>query len=114
METFAAIYPIKEGAHALIEEWAATLNARKDEVIETLRAEGVHYEIAFLDTTGADERLIYILKCDSVQNAFAVFDRSTRAIDTYHRTVLSKALGSRILLQPLIDFEATYEARDRS
>jgi len=82
-------------------EWAAELNARRDEVMATLQDEGVRIESVFLD----GETLIYYLKADSVDEAREVYARSRHAIDAYHRRFKDETFAEQTQLQLLIDFE---------
>lgn len=45
-----------------VREWAKTLNARGDEVLTTLREEGVFVEAVFLEESEAGAYLIYFIK----------------------------------------------------
>jgi uncharacterized protein DUF6176 len=89
------------GSLPRVREWAAELNARRDEVLATLRDEGVRIESVFLE----DETLVYFLKADSVDQARDVYARSTHAIDAYHQRFKDETFAEQIELELLIDFE---------
>jgi hypothetical protein len=84
-----------------VREWAAELNARRDEVLATLRDEGVRIESVFLE----GETLVYFLKADSIERAREVYAQSQHAIDAYHRQFKDKTFAEETQLELLIDFE---------
>jgi len=92
---------LEPGSLGRVREWAAELNARRDEVLVTLRDEGVRVESVFLD----GETLIYYLKADSLEQAREVYARSTHAIDAYHRRFKDTTFADETQLELLIDFE---------
>jgi hypothetical protein len=89
------------GSLPRVREWAAELNARRDEVLATLRDEGVRVESVFLE----GETLVYFLKADSVEHAREVYSRSTHAIDAYHQRFKDETFTDQTQLELLIDFE---------
>jgi hypothetical protein len=90
------------GSLPRVREWAAELNARRDEVIATLRDEGVRIESVFLE----GETLVYFLKADSVDGAREVYAaRSKHAIDAYHQRFKDETFAEQTQLELLIDFE---------
>jgi hypothetical protein len=72
VETLCVRVRLVPGSLPRVREWAAELNARRDEVMATLRDEGVRIESVFLE----GETLVYFLKADSVDEAREVYDRS--------------------------------------
>ena len=48
---------VKPGKSARVDEWLAMLNARMDEVKETLIREEMHVEVIFREISGDDEFL---------------------------------------------------------
>jgi hypothetical protein len=101
METVCVKVRLKPGSLPRVQAWAAELNARRDEVLATLRDEGVVVESVFLD----GEELVYYLKAKDVAQAQAVYARSRRAIDAYHREFKDEAFAEQRTLELLIDFE---------
>jgi hypothetical protein len=89
------------GSLPRVREWAAELNARRDEVLATLRDEGVRIESVFLE----GETLVYFLKADSVEEAREVYARSQHAIDAYHQRFKDETFADQTQLELLIDFE---------
>jgi hypothetical protein len=81
VETLCVRVRLKPGSLLRVREWAAELNARRDEVMATLRDEGVRIESVFLE----GETLVYFMKVDSIDHARDVYARSKHAIDAYHQ-----------------------------
>jgi hypothetical protein len=101
METVCVRVRLETGSLPRVREWAAELNARRDEVLATLRDEGIRVESVFLD----GETLIYYLKADSLDHAREVYARSQHAIDAYHRTFKDETFAEETQLELLVDFE---------
>lgn len=101
METVCVKVRLKPGSLPRVQAWAAELNARRDEVLATLKDEGVVVESVFLD----GEELVYYLKAKEVAHAQAVYARSQRAIDGYHREFKDDTFAEQRTLELLIDFE---------
>lgn len=92
---------LEPGSLPRVREWAAELNARRDEVLATLRDEGVRVESVFLD----GETLVYFLKADSIDEAREVYAGSQHAIDAYHQRFKDETFAERTQLELLVDFE---------
>jgi L-rhamnose mutarotase len=92
---------LEPGSLGRVREWAAELNARRDEVVATLRDEGIRVESVFLD----GETLIYYLKADNLEQAREVYARSTHAIDAYHQRFKDETFAEQTQLELLVDFE---------
>jgi L-rhamnose mutarotase len=101
VETVCVRVRLEPGALARVREWAAELNARRDEVLATLRDEGVRVESVFLD----GETLVYYLKADSVERAREIYAQSEHAIDAYHRQFKDETFAEQTSLELLVDFE---------
>ena len=92
---------LRPGSLERVRAWAAELNARRDEVLATLRDEGVRIESVFLD----GDTLVYYMRADSIDRAREVYARSTHAIDAYHQRFKDETFDERTALELLIDFE---------
>ena len=101
METLCVRVRLEPGSLPRVREWAAELNARRGEVLATLRDEGVRIESVFLE----GETLVYFLKADSIERAREVYARSQHAIDAYHRRFKDESFAEETQLELLIDFE---------
>lgn len=96
---------IRDGALPLVEEWARTLHARRDEVMETLRLEGVTVESAFLEHAPDGDHLVYYMRAHSLEEAHRVGRALDLPIQAYHERVKKEAWGERTGLRCLVDFE---------
>jgi Family of unknown function (DUF6176) len=105
METVCLKVRLKPGSLDLVRDWAAELQARPDEVLATLRAEGVLVESAFLDSTEEGDFLIYYVKARSLDAAREAVQRSAHPIDSYHQQFKVDTWESRTPLELLMDFE---------
>jgi hypothetical protein len=84
-------------------EWCQELNRRREEVLETLRNEGVRVEACFLS---ADEDCIYyFIEAESFEKAHAAFRASRYPIDGEHRRHKTGSVGEVEALQCLFHFE---------
>jgi L-rhamnose mutarotase len=101
VETVCVRVRLQPGSLERVREWAAELNSRRDEVLATLRDEGVRIESVFLD----GDTLVYYMRADDVEHARAVYARSTHAIDAYHQRFKDETFGEQTVLELLIDFE---------
>ena len=105
MESQCVKVRLRRGSIERVREWADELNRRSDEVLETLRDEGVAIEAAFLDRTSEGDFLIYFMKAQSLSAAREVSRRSQHPIDEYHQRFWADVRESAEILEPQIDFE---------
>jgi hypothetical protein len=106
MQTVCLKVRLKPGSVQRVREWAAELNRRGNDVLETLRDEGVVVESVFLDTDDGDcDCLIYYMKALDLEEARNVVRRSQHAIDAFHQQFKQETWESRTSLELLIDFE---------
>lgn len=75
------------------------------ETLESLENEGVVVESAFLDKQGDDLYLIYYLKAENISQVYEVFDKSTLAIDHYHKECWGKYCEGQEVLEELLDID---------
>lgn len=105
MQTSCVKVRLKPGSVGRVREWAAELNSRSDEVLATLRDEGVVVESVFLDSDEQGDFLIYYMKAASMETASQVARHSLHAIDAYHEQFKQEVWESREQLELLIDFQ---------
>lgn len=105
VETQCTRIKLRPGTLPLVEEWANELKRRSQEVLQTLRDEGVFIESVFLERTDEGDFLLYYIKAESLEKMRAVAEASTYAIDAYHNAFKEAAFESRQSLRPLVDFE---------
>ena len=104
-ETRCMKIKLKSGSLERVKEWVLELNQRKDEVIQTLDAEGVVIESVFLDSTEQGDYLIYYMKAESFERAHKVAQESRYEIDVYHRIFKQATFETSRALDLLVDFE---------
>ena len=73
-----------------VREWARELQARPDEVLATLRGEGVLVESVFLDSDEHGDYLVYYMKARNLGAASEAARRSVHRIDSYHQNARSQ------------------------
>jgi hypothetical protein len=105
METECVKVRLKSGSMERVRDWAAELNRRADEVLATLRDEGVVVESVFLEQTASGDFLIYYMKAQSIERASEVARRSPHTVDAYHDQFKRDTWESQTPLELLIDFE---------
>lgn len=101
MDTVCVKVQLRPGSLPRVRAWAEELNGRRDEVLATLRDEGVVVESVFLD----GEQLVYYLKAESIERAREVYARSEHAIDAYHQAFKDATFEGQESLELLVDFE---------
>lgn len=100
---------LKPGSLPRVREWAAELTRRRDEVMATLRDETARIETVFLESNADGDFLVYYMRVDDADANRRAVERSTHAIDVYHRSMMQEVVESRHLLEPLVDFDRTGE-----
>ena len=90
-----------------VRAWQRELNQRPEEVLATLRDEGVSIESVFLDEVNGDAYLIYYMRAIDLHESRQTARRSTHAIDEYHQAFMKavRASNGHSKLECLIDFE---------
>lgn len=100
---------LKPGSLSRVREWAAALTRRREEVMATLRDETVRVESAFLESGPNGDFLVYYMRVDDGEADRRAFERSTHAIDAYHRAFMEEVIESRESLELLVDFDRSRE-----
>ncbi len=93
---------IKEGQKRPWLEWCKELKRRENEVLETLRKEGVISEACFIADDG--ESVYYFIEAESLDTAHATGWRSALPIDKQHRLVSESSLKQAERMKPLFNF----------
>lgn len=93
MDVTLARAPIEPGMTDRLREWYAELESREDEVVETLRYEGVFTETAFVHAVDGEPHLYVYMEADDVETAKAAGDEEAFQIDEEHHDVLDECLG---------------------
>lgn len=103
METAAGLLRIKAGFEPDIERWRDTLLTRRDEAMETLRAEGVEIESWFELRIEGRTYLLWYMRAPSIDRVWEVFNASKLDIDNFHRELLGSITANAIEARPLLD-----------
>jgi hypothetical protein len=105
VETVCVKVKLKPGSLEQVREWAEELRSKADEVMATLRDEGVAVESVFLDSSDQGDFLVYYMKARSLTAAHEVAKRSAHPIDAYHSQFKAQTWESQAPLELLVDFE---------
>ena len=107
MQTSCVKVRLKPDSVGRVREWAAELNSRSDEVLATLRDEGVVVESVFLDSDEQGDFLIYYVKATNMETASQVARHYTLPRDRRlpHAQFKQEVWESREQLELLIDFQ---------
>lgn len=93
----------KEGGKNIWLDWSEELKRRKEEVIKTLKNEGVISEACFISKNGED--VFYFLEAKDIKRAEEVFSKSNGALDIEHKKKSSSSLEFIEKLDILFHFE---------
>ncbi len=105
VETVCVKVRLKPGSLEQVHEWADELRSRAEEVLATLRDEGVVVESVFLDSTEQGDYLVYYMKARSLSAAREAAEHSSHPIDAYHERFKADTWESRSSLELLVNFE---------
>ena len=101
MDIGAVIIQLKPNAMSNIEAWKDELNLRKEEVIETLIAEGVHIESWFYIELENKQYLLAYMRAEDIAQAQAIGRKSNFPIDQVHKAFKQnweKVIPAQLLL----------------
>jgi hypothetical protein len=93
---------IKQGQREAWLEWCDELKRRKNEVLETLRNEGVISEACFFSDDG--ESVFYFIEAENLETAHATGRRSVLPIDKQHRLISESSLEKGERMKTLFNF----------
>lgn len=97
-----AKFTIKPGCKDTWLEWTDTLKSRADEVMETLKNEGVFSESCFISKEG---EIFYFMEVDDFDRVKEAVSKSTHKIDLEHKEVRLKTLDLVEKMECLFHFE---------
>jgi hypothetical protein len=96
---------LKRNSQKQVKNWFSELNSRKDEVLESLKNEGIIVESAFLDKINNSDYLIYYIKAESIKNALKIFQESSLPIDQFYKDQWKQFCEEILVLDPLLDVD---------
>ncbi len=108
-ETVCVKIRLKPDSLERVREWAKTINARKEEALDTLRDETVVVESVFLDQTAEGDFLITFMKAESLEKAREAVQNSAHDIDRFHQKFKQEAWKERNTLELLVDLDRIAE-----
>lgn len=100
---------IKEGKLPEVYEWFNTLNARKAELIDAFRYEGVELETVFLERTKEGDFLIYYTRQESLEKVYTTLAKLGLPIRLLHVEYWQKCCEECMVLEPLFDLRRTVD-----
>ena len=104
METAAGLIKLKPDFPTDLEEWRETVDARRDEILEALRDEGVALEAWFQIEVGGEPHLLWFMHAKSIAKAQETFLNSDREIDAFHMEKMLKMAESQIEAVRILDW----------
>lgn len=84
-------------------DWGNSLKKREQEVIETLKKEGVKSEACFISSNG--EFIFYFMEAEDFEKVNEVFSNSTQPIDIQHKEISQSSLEFVEALENLFFFK---------
>ena len=106
MESAAGLIKLEPGFSKDLEEWRGTLLARRDEVRQTLRDEGVALECWFQIEIAGEPYLLWFMHAESIAKARDTFMSSEREIDAYHMEKMLRMAEAQIEATAILDLNA--------
>lgn len=106
METAAGLIKLKPGFSQDLEDWRETTAARRDEVLQTIRKEGVALESWFQIEIGGEPYLLWFMRAESIAKAREIFLNSDDEIDQFHMDKMSKMSEMQIEAISIATFSA--------
>lgn len=103
METSCAVIELHPDSVEKVKEWAAFMNANREEALLSLKNEGVTIESAFVvQIEGKDYFIGYMRAVDMLQAA-TVVKTSTLAVDAFHKAFKKACWKSLVRATPVLD-----------
>ena len=102
-------YPIQEGKKEIWLNWCDQVTKRKDEVLATLREEGMLTEACFIDS---EEKHVYIfVRSNDLSKAFKAGQTSSHKIDKEHKENRLTSLLEPVELKQLFYYENSKDSQ---
>jgi hypothetical protein len=96
---------IKEGALAEVRNWFQVLTERKEELKEAFALEEVWVESIFLEHAQDGDYLIYYMRQNDLERAFAALGKFGLPVRLFHVDHWKNCCHECVLLEPLFDLE---------
>ena len=114
MKVICTRIELKPNSLPAVRAWAREVTTRSNEVLETLRAEGVTVESVFLDRVGDTDYLVYYMRARDLEHAFAVGPKLKLPIQEYHNQFKRETWERVSQLECLADFSFPDDPAARS
>jgi hypothetical protein len=85
MEINCIVIELKKDSLDRVREWAAFINHRREEALDTLKNEGVTIESFFLVKIEDKDYLLSFMRAESMEHAHEAVKHSLSEIDAYHQ-----------------------------
>lgn len=108
MESAAGLIKLAPDYEEDLEDWRKTLVSRRDEVLQSLRDEGVALESWFQIEVDGAPYLLWFMHAESIAKAREVFMNSKHDIDAYHLGKMSKMAEAQIEAVSIVDLRSDF------
>jgi L-rhamnose mutarotase len=102
LESYLFKFKIKSDNDKAIRDWQKYAQEHRDEILQTLKNEGIQIEDVFLDKHDDDLFLYYYMRVKDLEHAQKVFKSSKLKVDIYQKEFLSLHLVATDCLEKLI------------
>lgn len=108
MESQCVRIPLKTGQTERFVAWVTSVQRRKPEMLEAMRAEGVSFECIFLERGGRGDSIIFYMQAVNLAEAQRKFAESPLAIDAETRSIIAECWDTThaSLLTPCLELTA--------
>ena len=108
METQCVRIPLCAGETERFLDWIRSIQNRKTEMLEAMRAEGVSFEFIFLEKSDGGDSVVFYMQAGSLADAQRAFAESTLAIDVETRAMIAACwdTGRASVLTPCLELAA--------
>lgn len=90
MQSQCVKVPIIAGKTQRFVDWMVEVSGRKEEMLASMRIEGVRAEAMFLERFPGGDSLVFYMQADDLARAQQVFASSTLAIDAVTRAIIDE------------------------
>ena len=103
MEYAAGLIKLKSSSEEKVENWRAVFESKREEALQTLRAEGAVVESWFQVSIENQPYLLWYMRAESMAKVWRAFEESNFEIDQFHLKTMSSISETNISATPLLD-----------
>ena len=109
METQCVRIPLRKGETERFLNWIQSVQSRKAEMLESMRAEGISFECMFLERNEAGDSIVFYMQAESLAEAQRAFAESMLPIDVETRSIIATCwdVARTSVLVPCLELAAT-------